>query len=534
MAPPAPAGVRTPRVIQRAVVVAALAGCGGGSQRTPTRPPASPSAVEDLTIDLPTATMTGQVLVPEAMPAPPLPEVRPRRKTTLERQRATWRKLVADGRASESRRASEAQVLTTLLVAAARELPADAPARAALVAEARTALAVLVTAGKPDHTTLQMALALALADGDTAGAAPLLEALATRFTDLPSADDARARLALAALVAGKDADARGWLGDRQPTAAAPGLAYAIAWVRFRAGDNPGAADAIAAAAAGWRDEATRPRLLRDHATMVSRAGVSPAVAAESLGAATTAAERPAALVRLAQAYELAGRPADGVSALELALAAPGALPGPARVDALARAAELTFRADRLEELADRWQAVFAALDACADCPPDTRGHLGADLARTIYALHTIHVTAGDPRPKATALALYRLHARAVGPDEAVAAHLAELERARLPEDGSQYREALQLALGPRLQGVLACYEARLQSVRGLGGVLTLRLEVDAGGQVIGATTEPPAGETGLAAVAACVERDARTWRLPSRPRPGVARIGVPFVLGAPR
>ena len=84
----------------------------------------------------------------------------------------------------------------------------------------------------------------------------------------------------------------------------------------------------------------------------------------------------------------------------------------------------------------------------------------------------------------------------------------------------------------RFQQVLVCYEARLQGERALGGALTVRLEVDQAGLVSGVTTEPAAGLASMAAVATCVEGQARTWSFPTRPRPGVARISLPFVLGA--
>ena len=84
----------------------------------------------------------------------------------------------------------------------------------------------------------------------------------------------------------------------------------------------------------------------------------------------------------------------------------------------------------------------------------------------------------------------------------------------------------------RFQEVLACYEDRLQGDRTLGGALTVRLEVDQRGEVIGATTEPAGGLASMAAVASCVERRARTWSLPTRPRAGIARISLPFILGA--
>lgn len=543
MVPPVIDPARAGSALRRAVLVigaassSVIAACGGSSP--PTVAVVARGAVtptEDLAIDLATTTLEGTLFVPEGLAPPAMPVVRPRRKTSLDKQRAAWKKVAADGKAPLARKATEAQVLVTLLFERLRALsPAD-PKRAALLGEARAALTAVHTAaaGQADRTTIEMAAALALGAGDVTAATPLFEELSVRFPGSDVDGMARAQLAFAALVAGHDPAAATAVTGQDP-ATSPALAYVIAWVRFRAGDGPGAAAAIATAAAGWKDEATRPALVRDYQIMNARGGVAPAAAADGLIALLPEGPaRATALVELARAYDLAGRADDADAAIGVALnrlATSVTLPD--QVALRRMQAELARKAGRIAELGDHWRTVRAALDRCTTCGDDVRREVADELARRAYELHTIHVTSGDVRAKTAALELYRIHA-GLGDDTAVAAHARELETAQAPDDGSQYHEALRVPIADRFQEVLACYEARLQGERGLGGALTVRLEVDQAGLVSGVTTEPAAGLAGMAAVASCVERRARTWTFPSRPRPGVARIGLPFVLGARR
>ena len=532
---------RARSVIHRASLAGAAwlaVACSGPS--TPVALPTPPDPrprTEDLTIDMATTTLQGTLFVPEGLAPPPMLVVRPSRKTTLDKQRAAWKKLAADAKAPLARKATEAQVLATLLFDRLRGLPADAPTRGPLLDEARAALAAVHDAGKDktDRTTLEMAAALALGAGDRAGAERYLDELIARFPDSGADSMARAQLAYVQLVAGKDDEATTALAGQEPLAARPDLAYVIAWLRFRAGNGPGAAAAIALAASGWKDDGTRPALTRDYLIMTTRGGVAPTEAAAGVtGFVPDGPARSGALLDLAQAYDLAGRPDDAAAAIELALAQLGATLAP--IDQLAARrtqAELARKSGHIADLGARWAAVTDALARCKDCDVDVRHGVATELAKLAYELHTIYVTSGDPRHRAAAMELYRLHAGLGDADgAAVAAHARELGTAHVPEDGSQYHEAIRAPIVARFQSVLACYEARLQGTRTLGGPLTVRLEVDQRGQVSGVTTEPAGGLDGMAAVATCIERDARTWTLPSRPRPGVARISLPFVLGA--
>ncbi len=531
---------RAPRragfVLGVAAAATAAVGCGGSSPPPAVampRPAVAPT--EDLAIDLATTTLEGTLFVPEGLPPPAIPVVRPRRKISLDKQRLAWKKVAADGKAPLARRASEAQVLVTLLLERMHGLAAEDPKRAPLLAEARAALTAVHSAahGQADRTTVEMAAALALGAGDGAAAAPLLDELVVRFPGSGPDSMARAQLAFVALVAGQDAAAATALAGLEPTATSPDLAYVIAWLRFRAGDGPGAAAAIATAAAGWKDDASRPAVVRDYQLLSARGGVAPAAAADGLVAlGPTGPDLIVALVDLGRAYDLAGRPDDADAALAVALDRLGAsVAGSDQVAIRRMQAEYAREAGRIADLGGHWRAVLAALDRCTDCGDAIRHDLADELARRAYELHTIHVTSGDARAKAAALELYRIHA-GMGEDAAVAAHARELASAHAPEDGSQYDEALHVPIVDHLQQVLACYEARLQGERKLGGALTVRLEVDQAGLVSGVTTEPAGGLANMAAVATCVESSARTWSFPTRPRPGVARISLPFVLGA--
>jgi hypothetical protein len=97
-------------------------------------------------------------------------------------------------------------------------------------------------------------------------------------------------------------------------------------------------------------------------------------------------------------------------------------------------------------------------------------------------------------------------------------------------DAAAYGHAAKATIEARRQEVQACYEQRLQGDPALAGAMTLTLEVDPGGTVVGATSEPPDGEDGVAAVARCAVARVRTWRFPARPGGGVARLAAAFTL----
>ncbi|MBE7449116.1 MAG: AgmX/PglI C-terminal domain-containing protein [Kofleriaceae bacterium] len=99
-----------------------------------------------------------------------------------------------------------------------------------------------------------------------------------------------------------------------------------------------------------------------------------------------------------------------------------------------------------------------------------------------------------------------------------------------PAPAGSDHAALVAPVTARLPEVQDCYARALEGEPTLAGALDLLLEIDPGGVVLGASTTPPPGEEGLAAVAGCVEARSRAWPLPARPRAGVARVTIRFVL----
>ncbi|MBK9032367.1 MAG: hypothetical protein IPL61_13825 [Myxococcales bacterium] len=515
-----------------------LAGCGASTTPAVTaRPERDPAAPEDLTIDAGEVALTGVRFEPEAIAAPSMLLVHGTRTPSLERLRSSWAKTRADRRASVARRTLDGELLVTALFEAART---DAARRDALLAEARAAVAALhsLAPGATDETTLIMGAALAFATGDPTGAEPYLTELAQRFADRPGGAMARTQLAFARLRDGDDAIAGALVGDATPTAAQPELAYVIAWVRFRAGDGPGAAAAITLAAQGWTVAAAQAAIDRDFVVMHARSGLPLETAVDAVAAVTSdAARRHALLYQLSTAAAFAGRPDLARGALDAALAALPAPPTELLPSVRLLQAEYVRRAGRIDDLASAWRAAVAAVGACSGCSADDRQAVGDGLAARAVEAHTIFATSGDARYQRAAAELYRLFAAL--PDvasrrdhAAVAQYAADFARVRAPADGAQYRDALKVPLALRQQEVLACYEATLQGTPAVGGALTLVLEIDAAGAVIGATTDPARGAEGLAQVAGCVEERARAWQLVARSRPGTARVTARYVLGA--
>lgn len=508
-------------------------GTGGGGTRPVERPRPT---VDDLAIDAGEVALTGVRFVPDAIMPPSMLLVHGGKKTTLDRQRAAWTRAQADKKITPAKRALEAQLLASALFEAART---DAGKRAELLAEARAALAAshALTKGKTDETTLTMAAALALGVEDAAGADPFLAELISRYGDRPGGAMARAQLAFARLRTGDDAVAATLVAGAEPVAAQPELAYVIAWTRFRAGDAPGAAGAITIAAQNWITEPSRVAVERDFLIMHGRSGQPLDVAAAAVAAVTDdPAHRHALLYQLSTSYAFAGRPDEAAAALDAAVAALAQPPVELLPSIRLLQAEYARRAGRIEDVAPAWRAAQAAMAACAACGADDRKALADGVAERAVELHTIYATAGDPRYRAAAEALYALFATlpevAARADHAtVAQYAADFAKTQPPADGSQYDDAIAVPLAVRRQEVQACYEATLQGEPATGGAVKLTIEVDREGKVAGATTDPPPGAEGLAEVATCIEARARAWRLPSRPRPGTARVTLRYVLG---
>lgn len=525
------------RVGSITVATVLLAACGSGGGSGPTTMPNQRAAIEDVTVNAGEVTLAGMRFRPDALLPPSMLLVHGGRRLTLDRRRAAWTRARADRRLAADKRALEGQLLATALFEAART---DAGRRDALLAEARAVIADVhaAAAGNADETTLVMAAALALGAGDAAGAEPFLAELVARMSEKPGGAMARAQLAYARLRGDDDAVAAALLAGSGPTAAQPELAYVIAWARFRGGDGPGAAAAITEAAKGWTAEPSRVAVERDFLIMHARSGAPFATTAAAIEAlAPEPARRHALLYQESTAYAFAGRPVEASAALDAAIAALAAPPVELLPSIRLLQAEYARRAGKVEDLGAAWKAAAAAVAACGRCTDDEKKAVADGVAERAVEVHTVYATSGDARYRRAAEELYALFATLPGVERradraTVAQYAADFAKTQPPTDGAQYADAIRTPLAARRQEVLACYEHTLQGAPTTAGPVTLTLEIDAAGAVMGATTDPPGGAEGLAAVAACIDLRARAWRLPTRPRPGTARVTARYVFGA--
>jgi tetratricopeptide (TPR) repeat protein len=345
---------------------------------------------------------------------------------------------------------------------------------------------------------------------------------------------ARAQLAFARLKDGANADAAALIADAVPAAGAPEMAYVIAWVRFRAGDVAGAAAAIQLAASGWTDAAFKTPLLRDYLVMTARGGVPAAAAAAAIEMLFPARNlRYAFTYQLSKAYGLAGRPDEAAAAIDLAIAIVGDTVQPTDLAVYrVEQADYARQGNRVEALAPALAAAKAAFEACRDCADRDKKALGDYVGQRATEAHAIFARTGDVRYQRAATALYELFASLPPRDDSaqLAQQARDLQATTAPDDGRQYADALVPPLSARQQEAQACYEQVLQGDPALAGAVTVALEIDRSGAVIGAAGDPPAGDAGLAAVSRCIETRARAWSMPSRPRDGVARVTLAFAL----
>ncbi len=80
-------------------------------------------------------------------------------------------------------------------------------------------------------------------------------------------------------------------------------------------------------------------------------------------------------------------------------------------------------------------------------------------------------------------------------------------------------------------GILVGRSALLRCFAELVGDITLTLELDTAGRVVGGSTEPAGGQEGLSAVADCVLDLARTWQLPVDSRATSTIVRMELVVG---
>lgn len=520
-------------------LLASLAACGAPQTSTPPPnggpTPTGPTApAGDVTVDIPKVELRGGVYKPEALGLPLMPFAEPKRKTTLDKARQE----LAKAKEQEEKEA-RAQILATMLFRASRTEPADKAK--ALLEEARNGLRSSVTGATqtPDANTLRMLGAYEYLVGDVVGSAEAWGKLATAYPQDKEVDYFRTWWAYCLLQAGKNAEAAEVLKAVVPSVKAPELAYVTAWSRFRAGDNPGAWQAMRAATIGWPDKTRATELERDMILFGARTGA--AVPEIQLVAKAFVGKEPSLqyqlLYGISQALTASGRYPDAVAMMDAALTAGGTMVAPQDPPKLRfQQSELTLRFDDPITGARFGKQAVSALDTCGAACTDRADVLAAVL-RVATFFHSIFGTSHDQRYYSPARELYDavLAASDATRKPEVQKLIEQIDKTRKairPGGGVHDKDLVAALLRLHDQEVLACYENVMVKQGGsFEGALSLVLEFDVSGAVTGATSTPPAGESEVAAVAKCSTERAKQWRLPARGKPGVSRVTMNYGLG---
>jgi hypothetical protein len=534
---------------------------GGGSGSGSGSGSGKAAAPGDVTFDVPSIDIKGVIFEPQAIYAPAMMLIEAKKKVTLEKQRDVYAKTK-----DATQKQAQAAVLATMLYDKSKSEKDDA-AKAKWWTEA---LQVLRDAEPPaggkdtvDDITYRLEGRYTLLLNDYAGAEKAWSALVTQFPKEKDIADSRAWWAYSLLMQYKNAEAVEVLKADQPSEKSPELSYVIGWAKFRAGDSAGAFRAMVLADKGWgADRPAREAVERDLYLFAGR-GVP---LADSTAALTplfgkNPDQQFDLLVRLGgEAYQFAGRWADGIAAIEKAITALGADKLPPEAAPKLRYAESSYalRLDDPASVTKYGKLTLDALSACAaKCTKDKEA-----LVETVVSharlLYVLYATAHDDRYYQPAHDLYL----AVMPfltgtalekgtlEEST--NLESFKKAMKPTDGTHAKDQIARLLDLHDQEVQACYELGLATNPKIGGTLVVHLESDQTGVVKGASTDPKGGAADMALVASCVADRAKQWRLPKiangtgpahttrikltyslapRPRAGAGTAGAPAAAG---
>lgn len=496
---------------------------------------------DELTYD--PLTLTGTYFNPEGLDRPNMLLAAAPKKTTLDKQRAAYKK------AKPETKADEALVLATMLYQASQKETDDAK-RLPPLEEARKALAdseAVAEAGKAKATVLHNLACLSYELGDTAAAADALARAIEAAPDDAGAAERRGYLAYYRVRNGQNAEAAAAVKGMTPGKDQPEVAYAIAWAAWRTGDLPTARAGILAATQGWRSKGYLPALKRDVLVFSARSGMS---ADEAQALATAFAEHIKdqphlknkdnavleTLVFMHQSFKFSGRIAESITLVDRIFALQQEL-AKADVHKLRlEQADAAKKLGRSTELVGYAKQAAEALAACGkECGAKDHEEAGKLLFGLARFSNYLYTTSQDARWYQAAKAIYELYLGVPGITDATAvkAEAATLETAYTKAKknaGTHDKNAIQLVLDGYASQVLGCYDHELQQDARLGGTVALQLEVSDKGVVTGAASEPGAGQDGVAAVAGCAIEAARGWVFPARTRAGVTRISIAYAL----
>lgn len=523
-------------------VLLGLAACGGAPTPSTTTGESGtgsagikPAAAGDVSFEIPVIEVKGVAFEPEALGRPGMPLVAAKKKTTLDKERAAFA-----AQKDPVQKEAHAAILATMLY---QQSKTDKPNEKALMTEARQALrdAATLSGDKVDEITLRLLGSYELILEDYAAAEKAWATLVNRDPKSKELAFNKAWWAYSLLRQGKNAEAVAVVANEPLSEKQPELAYCAAWAKWRTGDDAGAWNALVVAAKGWGTNANKD-VIDD--TLYIFAARSKSVSLEQatpqlfgVFGAKQPAQKYEVLVKLGlKAYGYAGRWADGVAALDQAIAAAGATVPVNDLPILRYTqADYTIRLDDPVATAKYGKQAVEAMPACgAKCSEKDK----QDIIYNIYGmgrlLHVLYATANDVRFYQPAHDLYAAtvgllmdNAKRAEAQKDMAVLEATLKNTKAGT-GTHDKGAIGALLNRHNQEVQACYETTLAANPKLGGTITLNLESDETGVITGASTEPKAGLADLALVAGCVTEQAKGWKLPKRGSKGSTRIKMSY------
>lgn len=498
------------------------------TETTPTQPSQpKPPPSEDIAIeDLSEIKLEGRLYKPDALVPPSMVGVKTDGKK-LPAQRK------AHAKAKDAKKVEEARVLVTMLRDAADQAAADPAAADALRNEMLTLLRETRQAGgeNADAVILQMLFASEWRAGNVDAALAAGSELVTRHGDSKPAKYSAPYVAYGYLLQGKNAEAaqvaQSW--TLEDPASNYTNAYVTAWVALRQGNDALARQGMLQAARGWQIKRTWGTLQSEISLFLAHTGAS----VEEAVAVVTELGQDSQYIWMFQTseeYARLGRHAEASELLNQAAKIAGGNMKPSELVTFRnRQYNYELMALNIDRSADYAVQMHQAVQACGAACADQAAPVAEQISTLAVFYHTIYSTTLDERFYGPAKKLYDYYLTLGQPDtETNRTYLSRLEQTKklaTPGNGKHNKAVMDIITSRgRPDALKACYEDVLQSDPTLVGAVKVTLEVDPQGKVTGVTTDPAGGESGLGAVATCVQEQTRTWLFPGRTLAGTTRV----------
>ncbi|HET6612387.1 MAG TPA: AgmX/PglI C-terminal domain-containing protein [Kofleriaceae bacterium] len=514
----------------------AFAAACGGSQKTgeavgDNGSAAAPAGTEAQTFEYEAVPVTGALLAPGV--TPPMPDM-PRPKNIKRAKRAA------------ERAASRGNGKDVYGYVAAVWEQAQEAAKAKNADEAtklrKSAVALLEKLHKKEGkkvnaTTVRMLAIGQLTLGDEAAAKKTVESALAGAKD----DAELATLAAYVYLRNQDVAAAAktlgavTVGDDTP----PLRAYVAGWVAFDQGDFKTAQTGLVRAIKGWNSAVALPELLAALGYGAAPVADADKILSEFAGNSEGSMDRRYAwMFRLSQQYKVAGQYGLASDTLDYMLStiAGGDAPKIDVVKFRFYQADYQFRLGNPKKAADFAIEAQKTAAACKKCVAETKEAVVKRVAELAKVFHNVYATSLDDNYYEPAHKLYAYYVNDVparDDTETISGYLKNLEQTKTnatPANGKHDKDVMRNRVLARIEAVSACYSTALSGQPDLDGTVKLMIDVDSTGEVAGATSEPPAGQDGLARVAGCLDEAARSWTFPARSVPGKTSLTVPFTL----